>query len=315
VKKILVLKFGGSSLSDSEKILFVAQKIAYFYKKKHKVCAILSAPADITDNLISLSKSKKFKIIPRELDALISCGEQISIALMAMALKKINISAISLNSFQIPICGSGKFQNGKIREINAENIKKELRHKVVLIPGFQAINEKKEIITLGRGGSDLSAIAMAHFLKADSCVLFTDVDGVYSANPSIIPDAVKLTEISSQELMNLAKLGLEVRQLKSLEFARKEKVDLYLSSTISKGKGTLISYREPRDPRINIIFNKDKEIFITGYMPYKAKDFNLKIKKLTKNKIKISKYAVSFISDFIERDLKKAHDLFITESH
>ncbi len=239
----IVLKFGGSSLSDSNKIFFVAEKIISLEKKysSNAVC-VLSAPADITDNLIKASL--KFSKNPREQDALTSLGEQISVSLMAMALEKLSRKAISFNSWQLPIRGKGPFGNGEIKDISTEKIYSALNEKkTVLITGYQAINEKGEIITLGRGGSDLSAVTMAKHIKADKCFLFSDVKGVFSANPTIVPEAIKLPYISYDEIIALSESGTEVRQLKAIEYAKKHKIKVNLAGTVEKDEGTLISER------------------------------------------------------------------------
>ncbi len=241
MKSPLVLKFGGSSLADSSKFFHAASKIAAIKKKENRpIACVLSAPADITDDLLKISKA--FVQIPREQDALACVGEQISAALMAMALKKLGVPAVSFNAFQLPIEARGKYQKAEIKSVGTEKIKAAFsKGKTVLITGFQGILENSDIATLGRGGSDLSAAVIAKFLKAEKCFLFSDVRGVYSANPSIVSSARPLEKISYDELIALAREGCEVRQLKSVIYAKKEGVKLQLASSWEKSGGTLIS--------------------------------------------------------------------------
>lgn len=237
----IVLKFGGSSLSDREKFLFAAKKIISFKKKyRTPVACVLSAPAEITDNL--LKTSSRFKQNNRERDAVAAIGEQLSVSLMAMAVGDLGHKAISFNSWQLPIKGRGEFGNGEIISVGLSRIKKAfLRGEIVLITGFQAINNSGEVMTLGRGGSDLSAVALSRFLNAEKCFLFSDVKGVYSANPAMVPQAVKLPAVSYDEIIALAETGTEVRQLKAVKYARKHNIKIYFASSLGKDEGTLIS--------------------------------------------------------------------------
>ncbi|GAB4028597.1 MAG: hypothetical protein Fur0012_01260 [Elusimicrobiota bacterium] len=237
----IVLKFGGSSLNDREKFLFIARKIISIKKKyRAPVACVLSAPAEITDNL--LKTSSRFKPNIREQDALACLGEQLSVSLMAMAIGDLGHKAISFNSWQLPIKGRGEFGNGEIISVGLSKIKKAfLQGKIVLITGFQAINKSGEIMTLGRGGSDLSAVALSRFLNAEKCFLFSDVKGVYSANPSVVSEAIKLPTVSYDEIIALAETGTEVRQLKAVKYAREHNIKIHFASSIGKDEGTLIS--------------------------------------------------------------------------
>lgn len=320
---IIVLKFGGSSLSDPDKFLFVAQKIISIEKKysSNAVC-VLSAPADITDNLIKASL--KFSQNPREQDLLSSLGEQISVSLMAMALGKFSKKAISFNSWQLPIRGSGVFGNGEIKDVCTDKIYSALNeNKTVLITGYQAINEKGEIITLGRGGSDLSAVTIARHIKADKCLLFSDVKGVFSANPSIVPDAIKLPYISYDEIIALSESTSQVRQIKAIEYAKRYKIKVNLASTMENDEGTLISEKNSgrvlscmsisyvkRKATIKLIGpNIERNVVFYNSLKNLSKKYSIKIHSIhkDKNKIKVS------VSKGHGRDLLlKIHSEFIS---
>jgi len=287
----LIAKFGGSSLSNSEKFIFIAKKIASLKKINPFIVVVLSAPYDITDNLISLSD--KFIENKREKDALLSCGEQISITLMAMALNKIGINAISLNAFQAGIYTDNNYGNAKIIDIKIERIKKEIKNGyVVLITGFQGITKNKDFTTLGRGGSDLSAVCLAKYLNAKTCHIYSDVQGVYTANPSLVPEAKKIDKISYDEIIKLSENGSEVRQLKAIEYAKKNKIDIYLASTFSNEKGTLITEKTDKKPEITCMSikkegNNTKIILIGKYINdiNNLKENIFKIAKIQKIKI------------------------------
>lgn len=302
--KPLVLKFGGSSLSDSDKLLFVARKIAGLRRANPRIICVLSAPADITDNLLSLSS--KFGGTPRERDALASCGEQISVSLMAMALRRIGVKAVSLNAFQAGIITDRNHLNAGIKKINSRRIKAELKKgDIVVVTGFQGVSTAGNLTTLGRGGSDLSAVYVAKYLGAGRCHLYSDVSGVYTANPSIVPEAKKLRNISHKEIIELYKSGTEVRQLKALELARENSIQIYLASSFSNEKGTLISKesggdggvaclslkREPAFARITLIGEKlnaakglRKKILETA----RSGGFRVSALKLWRNKLEIT---------------------------
>lgn len=297
MKTPLVFKFGGSSLADSSKFFHLASKIALTRKKqKRPLACVLSAPADITDDLIKISKV--FKPIPREQDMLISVGEQISVSLMAMALKKLGVPAVSFNAFQLPIEASGRHKKAQIKKVSTKKIKDAFsKGKTVLITGFQGILENSDIATLGRGGSDLSAVVIAKFLKAEKCFLFSDVKGVYSANPSIVSSASPLKKISYDELIALAQEGCEVRQLKSIIYAKKEAIKLQLVSSWEKGEGTLISneYSGREVSCINLSYRRQiGRIALVGPNPQRNPEIKRSIENLCiKKKIELLSFSKS----------------------
>jgi aspartate kinase len=248
MKNILVLKFGGTSLADCEKIKIAADRIIKSARNGHKIVCVVSAPAHLTDDLLSLGNliSKKwgqlYFSLARESDVLASVGEQISIALMTMAILQKGVDAVSLTGFQAGIRTDTRHTKSNIISINPSRILKELKkNKIVLVAGYQGFNSRFDITTLGRGGSDLTAIFLAKVLKARMCELYTDIQGIYTANPTINPQAKKIRQITYDELMELARTGVEVRQLKAIEFAKKHNVVLHLRSAFHSEKGTLVT--------------------------------------------------------------------------
>lgn len=238
---LIVKKFGGSSVKDAIHINKVADKVVQDYNKGNDVVVILSAMGDTTDNLINLSKEVNANPSKRELDMLLATGEQISVAMLAMALNSRKIPAISLNAFQVGIHTSSDYGNARIKKIECQRIKNELdSRKVVIVTGFQGINRMNDFTTLGRGGSDLTAVAIAARLNADICEIYTDVDGVYTADPRIVVNAKKLDMITYDEMLELASLGARVLHNRSVEMAKKYGVKLVVKSSLVDGDGTLI---------------------------------------------------------------------------
>lgn len=238
---LIVQKFGGSSVANAERIFNVANRIIETYDKGNSVIVVLSAQGDTTDELLEKANEINPNASKRELDMLISTGEQQSVALMAMAINKLGRRAISLNSMQIGIETTADYGNARIKTIDRTRIQTELNRKnIVIITGFQGINRHDDITTLGRGGSDTSAVALAASLNADLCEIYTDVDGVYTADPRIVKDAVKLDEISYDEMLELASLGAKVLHNRSVELAKKYNVELVVRSSITKAEGTIV---------------------------------------------------------------------------
>lgn len=238
---LIVKKFGGSSVKDAIHINKVADKVVQDYNKGNDVVVILSAMGDTTDNLINLSKEVNANPSKRELDMLLTTGEQISVAMLAMALNSRKIPAISLNAFQVGIHTSSDYGNARIKKIECQRIKNELdSRKVVIVTGFQGVNRMNDFTTLGRGGSDLTAVAIAARLNADICEIYTDVDGVYTADPRIVVNAKKLDMITYDEMLELASLGARVLHNRSVEMAKKYGVKLVVKSSLVDGDGTLI---------------------------------------------------------------------------
>jgi aspartate kinase len=238
---LIVKKFGGSSVANKERIFNVANRIAEEYKKGNQVVVVLSAMGDTTDELLE----KAYDINPdapkREMDMLLACGEQTSVALMAMALSSLQIPAISLNAFQVAMHTSSKYSNARFKRIDTERINNELEaKKVVIVTGFQGINKYDDLTTLGRGGSDTTAVALAAALRADACEIYTDVEGVYTADPRVVPKAHKIEEISYDEMLELATLGAKVLHNRSVELAKKYGVQLIVRSSLNNAEGTTV---------------------------------------------------------------------------
>jgi len=238
---LIVMKFGGTSVADAERIKLVAERIIRTKKEGNQVVVVVSAPGDTTDNLISLAKQVTDNPDPRELDLLLSTGEQVSIALVSMAIKARGYEAISLTGPQAGIYADTFYTRARITEIKPKKILEELKKgKIVIVAGFQGLNPYEDITTLGRGGSDLTAVALAAVLKAKSCQIFTDVEGVYTADPRLVPQAKKLNFISYDEMLELAGSGAWVLQARAVEVAKKFKVPLEVRSTFSQSQGTIV---------------------------------------------------------------------------
>ena len=239
---LIVQKYGGSSVANPERIKTVAERIAKTRRAGHQVAVVVSAMGDYTDELVNLS-SKLTKSPPdRAMDMLLATGEQVSASLMAMAIQGLGQKAVSYTGAQIGIVTDGMHTKARIQDISAQRIQKALsRGYVVVVTGFQGITPDGEITTLGRGGSDLTAVAVAKALKAKICEIYTDVEGVYTADPRIVPNARKLPTISYDEMLELASLGAQVMQARSMEMAKKYEVPLHVRSSFSRRTGTIIS--------------------------------------------------------------------------
>ena len=242
---IIVQKYGGTSVGTPERIKAVADRIKTYIDKKYSVVVVVSAMGKTTDGLIELSKQITQNPSKRELDMLLSTGEQVSIAMLAMALHEIGIDAISYTGSQIKLLTDGNFFNAKIQSISTEKITESLKqNKVVIVAGFQGIDEDENITTLGRGGSDTSAVALAAVLKCRDCEIYTDVDGVFTADPRVISNPKKLKEISYDEMLELARLGAKVLHSRSVEFAKKYNVRIIVRSSFNYEEGTIVMPRE-----------------------------------------------------------------------
>lgn len=249
---LLVKKFGGSSLANNGLIFNAASKIINDYKKKNKVVVIVSAQGDNTDKLIS--KAKEINEIPskRELDMFLATGEIQSACLLAIAIHKLGYPAISLNAFQVVIFGSNNYGNSRIKKIKPERILNELdKNNIVIITGFQAINSYNDFVTLGRGGSDTSAVALAAILNADLCEIYTDVDGIYTADPRIIKGAKKIKKIDYDAMLELASLGTVVLHNRSVELAKKYNINLVVKSSLNNNPGSIIGDDQMEGSLIN----------------------------------------------------------------
>ncbi|OJW85841.1 aspartate kinase, partial [Thiobacillus sp. 65-1402] len=268
---LIVQKYGGSSVANVERIRAVAERVAKFKMLGHQVVVVLSAMSGETNRLIALAKQIQSTPDPRELDAMVSTGEQVTIALLAMALKDLGLKAKSYTGAQVRILTDNAFTKARILSIDESKMRADLDSgHVVVVAGFQGVDEQGNVTTLGRGGSDTTGVALAAALKADECQIYTDVDGVYTTDPRIVPEARRLKTITFEEMLEMASLGSKVLQIRSVEFAGKYKVKLrVLSSFQDEGDGTLITFEENNSMEQAIIsgiaFNRDEaKITVVG---------------------------------------------------
>ncbi len=243
---LIVQKYGGTSVGSTERIKNVARRVAKWHAQGHQVVVVVSAMSGETNRLIGLAREIQSIPDPRELDVIASTGEQVTIGLLSMALKAIGVDAISYTGWQMPMATDNSYTKARIQSIEDKRMRADLdAGRVVVVAGFQGIDESGSITTLGRGGSDTSAVAIAAALKADECQIYTDVDGVYTTDPRVVPEARKLSTITFEEMLEMASLGSKVLQIRSVEFAGKYKVKLrVLSSFEEEGEGTLITFEE-----------------------------------------------------------------------
>ena len=238
---LVVQKFGGTSVADTERIRNVAKRVAQSYDQGNNVVVILSAMAGITDNLITMAQDVSEQPDKRELDVLLATGEQTTSALLAMTLKSMNYPAQSLLGHQVEVLTDQCYGNARILDIRAEKIRELLKNRnIVVVAGFQGCDPDGNITTLGRGGSDTSAVAIAAAIKADVCEIYTDVDGIYTADPNICVKARKLSEISFDEMLNMASLGAKVLQIRSVGFAKKYNIPIHVRSSFTEEEGTMV---------------------------------------------------------------------------
>ena len=239
---LIVQKFGGTSVANAERLRNVAQIIADTYRQGNRVVAVLSAQGDTTDDLIEKAREINPNASRREMDMLLSTGEQISCALCAMAIETMGLPVVSLTGWQAGIQTNSSYSSARIKKINVERVQSELdrSHSIVIVTGFQGINKYGDVTTLGRGGSDTSAVALAAALKADLCQIYTDADGIYTADPRHVTGARKLEEITFDEMLELASLGAQVLHNRSVELAKKYQVNLEVLSSFEKKPGTKV---------------------------------------------------------------------------
>ncbi len=238
---LVVKKFGGTSVADKERIFNVARRLEKAYRAGDDVVVVLSAMGKMTDVLIAQAKEINPNPSKRELDMLLTTGEQTSVALMSMALSVLGIPSISLNAFQVAMHTTSTYGNARLKRIDSERIRHELNQKkIVVITGFQGVNKYDDYTTLGRGGSDTTAVALAAALHADSCEIYTDVDGVYTADPRVVKNARKMKEITYDEMLDLASLGAGVLHNRSVEMAKKYGVQLVVRSSLNEEEGTIV---------------------------------------------------------------------------
>jgi len=266
---VFVYKFGGTSVGSVERIKAVAKKIKHARDQGDQIVVVVSAMSGETNRLTGLAKEMQTQPNSREMDVLLSTGEQVTMSLLSMALHDLNCAACSYTGSQVKILTDSTHTKARIREIDDTKIREDLnKEKVVVVAGFQGIDEHGNITTLGRGGSDTTAVALAAALKADECHIYTDVDGVYTTDPRVEPKARKLNNITFEEMLEMASLGSKVLQIRAVEFAGKFNVALRVLSSFEEGDGTLITYEEsPMETALisGIAFNRDEaKLTITG---------------------------------------------------
>ncbi|MCI8563090.1 MAG: aspartate kinase [Lachnospiraceae bacterium] len=238
---LIVKKFGGTSVGNTERIFNVAKRCIEDYQKGNQIVVVLSAMGKQTDVLLDMAKEVNPKASKRELDMLLTTGEQTSVALMAMAMDSLGVPAVSLNAFQVAMHTTTDYGNARLKRIDTQRIHFELdNRRIVVVTGFQGINKYDDYTTLGRGGSDTTAVALAAALHADACEIYTDVDGVFTADPRIVPSARKLNEITYDEMLELASLGAGVLHNRSVEMAKKHGVQLVVRSSLNTSEGTVV---------------------------------------------------------------------------
>ena len=324
----IVLKFGGSSLADNIKLNIVANKIIEFYNQKKKVVVVVSAQGKTTDNLIKEAKELSYMPNEREMDVLLSTGEQISISKLSILLNQMGYSAVSLTGWQAGIYTSKTNGEAKIEQINSSRIHEELdKNNIVIIAGFQGINEMGDITTLGRGGSDTTAVSVAAAIQADHCYIFSDVDGVYSTDPNKIIEAKKLEKISYEEMLDLSNEGAKVLHNRCVEIAQKYKVLIETGSTFNNNIGTIICDKIEESAVKSIVKNDDLFLVTLKYETYSNDMFHKLSMTLLENGIftgtlinnSISNLNVSFtikssylakFQALLEKELKMFHSSF-----
>ena len=255
---LIVKKFGGTSVANKERIFNVARRCIEDYKAGHDVVVVLSAMGDTTDELIELANSINPDAKKRELDMLLTTGEQVSVSLMAMAMQALDVPAVSLNAFQVAMHATSRYGNARFKRVDTKRIRHELdSRKIVIVTGFQGVNKYDDITTLGRGGSDTTAVALSAVLHADKCEIYTDVDGVFTADPRIVKNAKKLDFITYDEMLELASLGAKVLHNRSVEMAKKYNVELVVRSSLNQTEVTGVA-ADKNTARISVIGVEDK---------------------------------------------------------
>ena len=306
----IVLKFGGSSVADNIKLNIVANKIIDFYNKKNKVIVVASAQGKTTDNLIKEAKELSYEPDKREMDMLLSTGEQISVSKLAILLNRLGYPAVSLTGWQAGIYTSEANQEAKIEYINTERMQKELDDgKIVLVAGFQGISNKKDITTLGRGGSDTTAVAIAAAIKADHCYIFSDVDGVYSTDPNKITDAKKITELSYTEMLDLSNEGAKVLHNRCVVVAQKYNVLIETGSTFNNNIGTQINNKIEESAVKSLVKNDNLFLITLKHDSYNADMLNKLYFILLENDITPMNIVNNSVSSFYVSFTIKTSDL------
>ncbi|RMJ02111.1 Aspartokinase [Marinobacter litoralis] len=319
---LLVQKFGGTSVGTTERIEAVADKVCRFRSEGHDVVVVVSAMSGETNRLIALANDIMEEPTPREMDVLVSTGEQVTIALLSMALQKRGCDARSYTGGQVRILTDNSHNKARIRDIDAHRMQEDLdAGRVIVVAGFQGVDEHGNITTLGRGGSDTTAVALAAALKADECQIYTDVDGVYTTDPRVVDSARRLDRITFEEMLEMASLGSKVLQIRAVEFAGKYNVPLRVLSSFVEGEGTLITFEDDtamEQPVVSgIAFNRDEaKLTISGVpdTPGSAlsilkpiSDANIEVDMIVQNVGQDNKTAFTFTVN--RPDLKRAQDI------
>ena len=315
---LIVQKYGGTSVKDAERVMNVARRITDAYKAGNNVVVAVSAQGDTTDDLIEKAKEINPNASKREMDMLLSTGEQISISLLAMAIEKIGCPVISLTGWQAGVKTDAKYGAARISTIDTERLQAELDKKnIVIVAGFQGINKYDDITTLGRGGSDTSAVALAAALHADVCEIYTDVDGVYTADPRFVKNAYKLDDISYDEMLELASLGANVLHNRSVEMAKKYGVKLSVRSSLNNNEGTYVKEVEQVEKMLVRGVTRDNDvarIALCGVEDTPGKAFSV-FRMLAKHGISVDPYGemtahlTGYIQTVTEEDLQPVLDL------
>ena len=316
----IVVKFGGSSLADNEKLKNVANKIIELYKKDYHIVVIVSAQGKTTDKLLAEARELSNTPNKRELDVLLSSGEQISAAKLSILLNKMGYSSISLTGWQAGIFTNNTNQNALIKNIDIKRIQKELEeNKIVIITGFQGFNENLDITTFGRGGSDTSAVALAAALKAKNCYIFSDVDGIYTSDPNKIKNAKKLSALSYNEMLTISSEGAKVLHDRCVEIGEKFKVPIVTKSTFNNKSGTVISDIIEEETIKSIVKKDCSRLSIVGYgMNRNTKAIKEIINLIEKEKLEIlnlnisqNEVTITFKDIIDEKIVKKIHKKLI----
>ncbi|MBX5484453.1 MAG: aspartate kinase [Myxococcaceae bacterium] len=309
---IIVQKYGGSSVADVEKIRRVAERVKRRRDQGNQLVVVVSAMGDTTDELLALAKKVSADPPRRELDMLLTCGERISMALLSMALQELGVEAISFTGSQSGIITTDEHSQARIVEVRPFRIQDELRRgKVVIVAGYQGVSYKREVTTLGRGGSDTTAVALAAALDAEACEIYSDVDGVFTADPRVVPDARKLDALSFDEMQELASAGAKVLNAQAVEFAREKGIVILARSTFGEGTGTAIrEIAAPLDPRVKGITAEHElaVISVRGPQPLVAELFEFLDARGVRGRL-FAYDAMSGEGGFIALPLKDVHGL------
>lgn len=319
----IVLKFGGSSVADNEKLKLVAKKVIELYEKNHNIVVVVSAQGKTTDKLISEAKELSQEAKDREMDVLLSTGEQISTAKLSILLNQMGYPAISLTGWQAGIYTNNTNQNAIIKWIDTGRIKSELENrKIVIIAGFQGMNQNRDITTLGRGGSDTTAVAIAAALSAKNCYIFSDVDGVYTTDPNKLEEAKKLAALSYEEMLTLSSEGAKVLHNRCVEIGEKFKVPIITKSTFNNKPGTVISDIIEENTIKSIVKKDISRISIVGNgIIRNFQNIKSVLEIVENNKLEMlefnvseTKISISFKNEVADKIVKEIHEKLIPKT-